>query len=119
VKQHPFPIKGLGKNQVAVLAALSDGKWHLSSALAGDGPPDHIRAAIAGLRGRSINIESELPGPARVKRHRLLPYPDKPWLPIDWIPDFVRMTTTDGFTEDEARQIIEDHVAVYARRAAA
>jgi hypothetical protein len=114
-------IKGMGRNQRVALGCLLIGDWRFTSQLA-DGAgceTDAMRLAITGLKGRGFVIESEPVGSAGHHRHRLLQYQDKPWLPVQMIGDHYRMTQKDGFTEDEARQIIEDHVAVYARRAAA
>lgn len=40
------------------------------------------------------------------------------WCPPEWREDYARFQSK-GFTPDEARRIIEDHMAVIARRTAA
>lgn len=114
----PTSIKGLGANQRAVLETLSDGDWHTTSELGVccSGDAGHARVAVYALARRGFVIEDRRD--KCLLSFRLLPYPDKPWLPIAFIPDFYRLTWANEFTEAEAREIIEDHMAVIERRKA-
>lgn len=115
--------KGLGANQRAILKALASGEMLTTSDLSPlieSGETDGARAACRGLQKRGFNIEFGRIGSGREiqNTYRLLPYPDIPWLPVEMIPDYYRLTAQGEFTSDEARRIIEDHLAVMKRRAA-
>lgn len=112
-------IKGLGQKQKAVLSALATGARVSAAWLAecADTSAESARSAIRGLRNRGFLIETQpAEGWGDVSKYKLLPYPNKPWLPVSMIPDFYQMTARGEFTEAEAREIIERHLETEQRR---
>lgn len=112
------PIKGLGHRQRVILAELAKGDWLTANELADitNAAPEAIRSGVKGLRDRGLVIETQDRNGGMSRGYKLHPYPDRPWLPVSMIPDFYQMTAKGEFTQDEARRIIEDHIATIERR---
>ncbi len=111
----------MGRNQRAILAALSNGVAMTSRELApyiSSNEGDGARAAVVGMIRRGINIEVDRIGGGREVQnsYRLLQFPDKPWLPVAGIPIYVDLMYRGDLREDEVRALVEEHLEVVARR---
>ena len=113
----------LGQTQRALLNALSHGEVMTSREVApllGYVSTEYVCEAVRGLQQRGVLVEKSRVGAAQQVQntYRLLPYPDKPWLPVEGIPIYVDIMMRGDVTEEEVRPIIEEHLACHARKKA-
>lgn len=109
----------LGRVSKKLLDILRCGEWvktaDLADMLLNDA--SYITQMVRRLKAQGYPIESDVAG-MHSRGARMVPLPGHDWLPVSHVPDFIRMTRAQGFTEAEARQIILDDLATIERRSA-
>lgn len=109
----------LGRVSKKLLDILRCGEWvrtaELADLLLNDA--SYVAHMVRRLKAQGYPIESEVAG-MHSRGARMVQLPGHDWLPVSHVPDFIRMTQAQGFTEAEAREIILDDLATIERRAA-